>query len=81
MARKKKGKRSHPVPVKSTRGSNHVGTITVEDQLKMERAARRQGQIESGLNPASGAGVHGGNKRQKRRKDRQESKRKLRDLG
>lgn len=80
MARKKKGKRATPVPVKSTKSPNHVGTITVEDQLKMERAARRQGQIESGLNPASGAGAHGGNKRQKRRKDRRESKRKLRDL-
>lgn len=77
----KEGKRPQPVQVK-TAGKNpyHVGTITVEDQLGMERAARRQRQIDSGLNPSSGSGAHGGNKRQQRRKDRRDGKRVTRDL-
>ena len=78
MARKKK--KGHVVHSKKDRNPLHVGTITVEDQLVMDRAARRQAQIDSGLNPASGSGAHGGNKRQRRRKDRRAGKAVLKSL-
>lgn len=78
MARKKK--KGHVVHPKKTKNPLHVGTITVEDQLVMDRAARRKAEIESGVNPRSGTGAHGGNKRQRRRKDRRAGKAELRNL-
>lgn len=54
------------------------GTITVEDQLRFARAGRRDAEIASGHNRAAGTGAHGGNKLEKRRKERRQSKGELR---
>lgn len=40
--------------------SNHCGTTTSAGFIRMDRAARRANVIESGLNPTSGCGAHGG---------------------
>lgn len=53
--------------------------ITKEQLLKMDRAARREAQIESGVNLASGCGVHGGGKKERNRKERREGRRETRD--
>ncbi|MBZ0186174.1 MAG: hypothetical protein K8F91_07935 [Candidatus Obscuribacterales bacterium] len=76
MARFHKGKRraSIPVVVPERDGKFYCGTITVEDQLRMERAARRQAKIASGQNTTSGSGVHGGDKKDQKRRDRRQSK-------
>jgi len=66
--------RMHKVSTAKKRSSTHCGTITVEDQLRMSRAGRRAAAIATGHNQASGTGVHGGNKQQKNRKDRRESR-------
>jgi hypothetical protein len=60
------------------KGGTHCGTITREDFLRMDRAARREAQIASGINAGSGSGAHGGNKHQLNRKARQKSKVELR---
>lgn len=52
--------------------------ITKEQILTMDRAARRQAQIDSGLNVAAGCGVHGGGKRERNRKQRREGRRESR---
>lgn len=70
--------RMHTVSTKKKSG-NHCGTITVEDQLRMSRAGRRAAAIAAGHNQASGSGAHGGNKRQKNRRDRRQGKVAVRD--
>lgn len=67
-------KRMHKVNAGSGKNPNHVGTITQEDFLKMDRAARRQAAIEAGQNRTSGCGVHGGNKKQRHKRDRRDGK-------
>lgn len=61
------------------KGPNHCGTITQEDFLLMDRAHRRQEQIDSGVNNAArGTGRHGGSKEQLRRRDRRNGKDEIR---
>lgn len=66
--------KSYQVKTKNNGGNLKVGVITVEQQRTMQRAASRQAQIDSGVKVGSGAGVHGGNKEQARRRDRREGK-------
>lgn len=73
MARKKA--RTHQVHETKNRRNTVCGTITVADQLRMERVARRKQQIDSGIDPRSGSGAHGPDKRQKRRLERREGRR------
>jgi hypothetical protein len=71
--------KTHVVRQPKTKGGNlKVGVITVEQQRTMQRAASRQAQIDSGIKVGSGAGVHGGNKEQTRRRDRREGKKAVR---
>jgi hypothetical protein len=70
--------RMHQVSTKPKKNKNHCGTITVEDQLRMARAGRRDAEIASGHNRAAGTGIHGGDKDARKRKDRRQSKADLR---
>jgi acyl-CoA reductase-like NAD-dependent aldehyde dehydrogenase len=59
-------------PVKKSAGTNKkvIGIITKEQQLNMVRRARRENDIESGINAASqGTGAWGGTKRQQRKRE------------
>ncbi len=67
-------KRNRTHEVHQKKGPKRM-VITQEQILTMDRAARRQAQIESGVNPSSGCGVHGGGKRERNRRDRQEARR------
>lgn len=68
-------KKSYVVREPRVQGRNLVvGVITAEQQRTMQRAASRQRQIDSGVKVGSGAGVHGGNKEQTRKRDRREGK-------
>ncbi len=71
--------RTHEVRQKGRKDPYHVGTITSEQLRTMDRANRRQEQIESGINLASGSGVHGGGKRDRNRKDRREGRQQVRN--
>ncbi|MCC7531462.1 MAG: hypothetical protein IT342_23365 [Candidatus Melainabacteria bacterium] len=71
--------RTHEVRQKVRKDPNHVGTITREQILKMDRAGRRQERIESGINTMSGSGVHGGGKRDRNRKDRREGRQQIKN--
>jgi hypothetical protein len=71
--------RTHVVSTKQKKSKGYCGTITVEDQLRMSRAGRRDAEIASGHNRAAGTGAHGGNKLEQRRKARRQSKAELRD--
>ena len=66
--------RTHQVAQKSKKNPLFCGTITREDQLKMDRAARRRDRIESGVLSPVGTGVHGGDKQQRNRRDRRQAK-------
>jgi hypothetical protein len=71
--------KTHIVRQPKAKGGNlKVGVITVEQQHTMRRAARRQAEIDSGVKVGSGAGSHGDNKEQARRRDRREGKRAVR---
>lgn len=72
--------RMHNVSTSSKKkgSSTHCGTITRDDLLRMDRAARREAEIASGHNRSSGTGAHGGGKLQQRRKARRQSKDELR---
>jgi hypothetical protein len=70
-------KRMHEVKAK-TKNPNCIGTISAEDLRKMDNRARREIRIASGINTASGSGVHGGNKQQLNRRDRRAGKDQLR---
>jgi hypothetical protein len=55
----------------SKKKSKTIGTISKGDQLKMVRAARRAQAITSGVNEiARGTGAWGGDKRQRKRRQR-----------
>lgn len=71
--------RMHTTAGKKKKDPLHCGTITVADQLNMSRAGRRQAQIESGIKPGSGSGVHGGGKREQSRRDRQKGRQAIRE--
>ncbi len=67
--------KSYKVREGKAKGHNLVvGVITAEQQRTMQRAASRQRQIDSGVKIGSGAGVHGGNKEQTRKRERREGK-------
>ena len=67
--------KTHIVREPKVKGGNlRIGVITVEQQRTMRRAANRQALIDSGIKVGNGAGVHGGNKEQTRRRDRREGK-------
>lgn len=66
--------RTHHVAQGQKRDPYHVGTITQHDLLKMDRAARRQAQIDSGVGYGNGSGVHGGDKKTRNRRDRRQNK-------
>lgn len=76
MAKKNRTHAVTPPKQEGKRGTIHCGTITLEDQLKSERAARRAAQIESGT--FCRGGVHGGGKHERNKRDRSEWKRKMR---
>lgn len=59
---------------KQTGDREIAGTITRDQQMKMRRKVRRDIALESGISLASGTGVHGGDKRQQRRRDRHAGK-------
>ncbi len=68
-----KKNRSHQVrPLKDGKAKYHCGTITVEDQLKADRAARRQAQIESGT--FCRGGIHGGDRDTRNKRARRDGK-------
>ena len=71
-------KRMHQVKTNTKKNSNHIGTISADDLRKMDNRARREIRIASGINTASGSGVHGGNKQQLSRRDRRDGKQALR---
>lgn len=71
--------RSYDTRGKQKKNPLHCGTITRDDLLLMQRAGRRQDDIDAGVNKARGTGLHGGNKRQKSRRERQESRKEIRD--
>jgi hypothetical protein len=74
-----KKNRTHQVqaPGNGGKGKYHCGTITVEDQLKADRAARRQAQIESGT--FCRGGIHGGDKNAQKKRARRDGKRAARN--
>ncbi|HEY9870730.1 MAG TPA: hypothetical protein V6D08_16305 [Candidatus Obscuribacterales bacterium] len=73
-----KRNKTHVVqPPRDKKGALYCGTITLEDQLKAERAARRQAQIESGTFVRGG--VHGGGKRERNRRDRRDGRQQVRN--
>lgn len=58
-----------------------IGIITKEKQLSMIRQARRENDIESGINAArQGTGAWGGTKRQQRRRQRRLAHDEVRNL-
>lgn len=71
--------RTHEVRQKNRKDPLHVGTISSEQLRKMDNAQRRKERIESGVNPFSGSGVHGGGKRERNRKDRRDARQQTRD--
>lgn len=71
--------RSYDTRGKQKKNPLHCGTISKEDLLVMDRANRRQEQIDSGINLGSGSGVHGGGKRDRNRKDRREGRQQIRN--
>ncbi len=60
--------RSYDTRGKLKKNPLHCGTITKEDLMVMDRARRRQEQIDSGIPTNAGCGIHGGGKRQRNRK-------------
>ena len=69
-----KKNRTHQVqPSRGGKGKYHCGTITVEDQLTADRAARRQARIESGT--FCRGGIHGGDKDTRNKRARRDGKR------
>ena len=75
--------RTHEVRQKKKKDPYHCGTITREQLMTMDRANRRQSEIDSGINPRSGCGAHGGGKSDRKRisarKDRRDSRKEIRD--
>jgi hypothetical protein len=69
-----KRNRLHTTKTGGKRDPLHCGTITVEDQLRMNKAGRREAEIASGVRPGSGSGVHGGGKRERTRRDRRDGR-------
>ena len=67
-------KSSKLVQPRKSKDKNHVGTITIEQQLVMTRAARRQKAIDAGVMVKSGSGYHGGNVKKQNRKERRHGK-------
>lgn len=59
--------RSYDTRGKQKKDPLHCGTITREQLRTMDRANRRQEEIDSGINPRSGSGVHGGVKSERKR--------------
>jgi hypothetical protein len=74
-------KTSKPVQQKRKKDKNYVGTITIEQQIAMRRAARRQSAIDNGMATKSGAGYHGGNVKKLNRKERREGKQAVKHAG
>jgi hypothetical protein len=73
-----KRNRTHVVQQgKDKKSDLHCGTITLEDQLRADRAARRAAQIESGA--FIRGGVHGGGKHERNKRDRRDARRQCRD--
>lgn len=73
-----KRNKTHVVPQgKDEKSHLHCGTITLEDQLRADRAARRQAQIASGTFVRGG--VHGGGKHERNKRDRSEGRRQCRE--
>lgn len=69
-----KRNKSHVVQQgKDKKSRLYCGTITVEDQLKADRAARRQAQIDSGVFVRGG--IHGGGKQERNKRDRRDARR------
>jgi len=75
--------RTHEVRQKKKKDPLHCGTITREQLMTMDRANRRQAEIDSGINPRSGSGAHGGGKHDRKRittrKGRREAQKEIRD--
>lgn len=75
--------RSYDTRGKQKKDPLHCGTITREQLRTMDRANRRQEEIDSGINPRSGSGVHGGGKHERKRlsarKDRREGRQETRN--
>jgi hypothetical protein len=74
-------KKSQPVQQKRKKDKNFVGIITVEQQVNMRRAARRQSAIDSGMATRSGAGYHNSNVTKLNRKERREGKLAIKQAG
>lgn len=70
-------KRTHQVHEKKTEKMSI--TISKETLMLADRAARRQIAIENGSYRQSGTGVHGGNNKQRNRRDRHASNNKMRN--
>jgi hypothetical protein len=67
-------RKSQPVQQKRKKDKNFVGTITVEQQVVMRRAARRQNAIDNGMVTKSGAGYHNSDVSKLNRKERHKGK-------
>jgi|AGTN01.1.fsa_nt_gi hypothetical protein len=70
--------RIHTTAGKKKKDPYHCGTITAEDQMRMNRAGRREAEIASGIRVGSGSGVHGGGKRDQSRRNRRDGRQAIR---
>ena len=71
--------RSHEVRMKKQDSMSF--TIGRDFLLNAERRARREAAIAAGTNRTSGTGVHGGNNKQRNRRDRRDSRLEIRRGG
>ena len=76
MARKK----MHNVTAQKSNKDKMRITISKEDMLTMDRAARRQADIDAGRTLPGGVrgGVHGGGKHERNKRDRRDAREDLR---
>lgn len=70
--------RTHVVTV-SQSDPNHCGTITREQLLRMERAARRDAEMELNHRRNAGSGAHGGTDREQRKRNRLKGRNQMRE--
>ena len=72
-----KGK-SHEVRPKRDKSKMTI-TISSQELMKMDRAARREAQLEQGTFVRGG--IHGGDKQQRNKRDRRSARQQARDFG
>jgi len=76
MAKRNKGGKMQAVQMRKSDKERMRIRISAEDQLMMDRAARREAELDSGV--FFRGGVHGGSKNQQHRRDRRQGRRECR---